>query len=76
MELRDAKVVQDRERRFRRESENAHRRDLKTPENVGTKTFGSREPGQIFGCEASCLSGCTQRLLGTSRPAKQAKVNT
>ena len=63
------------DRRVRTEIGRTHRRSFRTPKNVGAKTFGGREPSQIFGCEANRLSSCAQRLLGTYGHAEQTKAN-
>lgn len=76
MEERDEGTRQNDDRRVRTEIERTYRRSFRTPKKVGTKAFGSREPSQILGCKANCLSSCAQRLLGTSGHAGQAKENT
>jgi hypothetical protein len=63
------------DRQLRRESENAHRQDPRAPENVGTKTFGSREPSQVSRFEACYLPGCAKRLLGTFGFTKQVQID-
>ena len=75
MGTRERRIRQNDDRRGRTEVERTHRRSFRTPKNVGTKTFGGREPSQIFGCEANRLSSCTQRLLGTYGHAEQTKAN-
>ena len=62
MDTREERIRQNDDRRSRTEIERAYRRSFRTPKNVGTKTFGGREPGQIFGCKANCLSSCTLRV--------------
>ena len=46
------------------EGENTHRRDFRTPQNVGAKTFGGRESSESPGRQASRISNCSQGLLG------------
>lgn len=65
MDTRQKRMRQKVDRGSRKEIEGTYRRSLRTPKNVGTKVFGGREPGKSIGCQASCLSSGTQRLLGT-----------
>ena len=71
----DERIGQNVGRQSRRGIKGTHKRGVRTSKNVGTKAFGGRESGQIFGCKANRLSSCTQRLLGTYGQAGQAKAN-
>lgn len=54
-------------RRVREAIEGNDRQIATTPERVGTETPRSGQSNPNTGCEADCLSGRTQRLLGTLR---------
>jgi len=58
-----------------RQAKNTHRRNFRTPQNVGAEAFGGRESSKILGRQAVRLPSFTQRLLGTFGQAGQAKAN-
>lgn len=67
MDVRNGRTNQENKRRVRTETNGTHRRGIKTQKNVGTKTFGGRQPNQVLGCKTDSISSCTKGLLGTFR---------